>query len=781
MDKDAGKKTAALMTDGFSECGTRYLFRNLHRIDCADFDLSNDWMRLQMDHRGRVIENGFMQPNMTKYAENLRCFYVRDDESGKIWSVPYEPCRVEPDEFLFSIGRNDLQWKITHNGIQIDLRVMIPRNDNIELWTLTATNVSKKPRKLSLYSFLPTGKLGFLAQRAVYDKALQGMALDYFPYYVRYEDYYKVRELRNQVVCASDVKPVAWELCIDDFIGDGSDAVPEQLSKPRLASPTHEWENANERNAGIFQYPMSLAPGKSKTINFMFGPAMDRAEMMRLKRKYLSPGGIDKALKECERFLEQNAPQVRIETPDVEFNHFINHWQSRRSLTIIRAMRHYLAPQGRNAIQDGMGASYVCPETSRKWFLKMWAHQHTNGWLPHGMPFADGVVQPIINTIPHKDINSWGPSALHFYVAETGDFSILDEQVPFGDDPSKTASLYTHICMGLDWLLKDRTPRGLCRIGQGDWNDPLNMAGLKEKGESIWLSEALVLALNTWAEIADYRGEKKTATRYRREAQTLKTRINKYAWNGKWYTRGFDDRAEPFGVPSRKEGKIFINAQSWAIIAGVSDVKQTATCIGAVEKHLDTPAGPMTLAPPFTKMDENIGKLTQKIPGWNENGSVYCHATAFYSYALYVAGEADKGFKVLRSLLPGGGKNTIERCNQLPLYIPNFYRGTAAGRKAGLSSHSPNSGTAAWYYRTAIAMLLGVRADLDALVIDPHLPSHWPGAKVWRRWRGTEFNIEIRKAEKNEKPRVEFDGKVIEGNRVPVQKTGTKHTVLVVK
>lgn len=343
-------------------------------------------------------------------------------------------------------------------------------------------------------------------------------------------------------------------------------------------------------------------------------------------------------------------------------------------------------------------------------------------------------------------------------MAESGDYGILDASVPFADKPQQRATLYDHLNRGLDWLLRDRTRRGLCRIGQGDWNDPLNMAGHQEKGESIWLSEALAYALATWAEIADFRRDQPRARRWRRAAAKLRQAINRYAWDGHWYVRGFTDAGRPFGTRRDREGRIFINSQSWAIISRAATPQRRRRCVRAVEQHLLTPTGPMTLAPAYTRFHGDIGKLTQKIPGWNENGSSYCHAATFYAYALYVALQADKGFAALRGLLPGGGANTIVRAGQVPLYVPNFYRGVAAGRKAGLSSHAPNTGTASWYYRTAITMLCGVRAEPHGLRLDPQLPARWRHVTVWRRWRDAEFTIQIIRDRQLRRPAVTLDG-----------------------
>jgi len=761
----------------FSADGRRYLVRDVHVLDKADADLGNDRMMVHLDHRGRVIQAFFLQPDMTGYSEPLRAFYIKDEDTGEFWSAPYEPVQAELDKFEFSIGLGDLQWTVERDGWRVQLRLVVPRDENVELWTATVTNLTRRQRRVSLCSYMPVGKPGLLAQRSYFD-AQAGIAVhDYFPYYVHFEDLPRLSQLANTIFCSADVRPAGHELSISAFIGEHGLHNPDGVRHPRLNSPAGKYEIANEPATSVLQFRRQLAPGGSFTVNVAFGPARNVADARRLARKYRQRGAIEKAVAQVYRFLAQHAPQVRIATPDADLNHYVNHWLARRSLLMARTLRYTFAPQGRNVIQDAMGGVYTDPAASREWFRRIWAHQHTNGWLPHGMPCAPGVRQPPINSIPHKDINSWGPGAVAFYLHETGDAALLDELVPFADKPAQKVSLYEHIALGIEWLLRDRTKRGLSRIGQGDWNDPLNQAGHHEKGESIWLSQALVAGLEIWAEVAEQRGDTQRARRFRAEAQRTRQAINRLAWDGQWYRRGFTDTGRPFGTQRDREGKVFINSQSWAVISGTATPARARACLRAVEKHLMTPAGPMTLAPSYKQFVPDIGKLTQKIPGWNENGSVYCHAATFYAYALYVAREADRAFANLRALLPGGPRHSIKAAGQIPIYIPNFYRGRDAGPNMGLSSHSPNTGTVSWYYRTVIAMLLGVRAEKNGLRLDPQLPSHWRHAQVWRRWRGAEFDIRIIRTGRN--PEITLDGQPIAGSLIPVQPAGSKHRITV--
>src|ERR1035437_6888512 len=199
--------------------------------------------------------------------------------------------------------------------------------------------------------------------------------------------------------------------------------------------------------------------------------------------------------------------------------------------------------------------------------------------------------------------------------------------------------------------------------------------------------------------------------------------------------------------------------------------------IDSVNRYLMTPSGPMTMAPPFTRMHEDIGKITQKTPGTDENGSVYCHAASFYAYALYQVRRPEEAFQVLRTLLTGAGTTPTTRSQQLPLYLPNHFRGLACGKTAGRSSYHWATGTAAWYYRIAITQLLGVRAECDGLVIDPQLPKKWNEASLTRKFRNATYKIQLKKSRSAKRLTITLDRQPLKTNLIPLQKPNTTHTV----
>jgi cellobionic acid phosphorylase len=301
----------------------------------------------------------------------------------------------------------------------------------------------------------------------------------------------------------------------------------------------------------------------------------------------------------------------------------------------------------------------------------------------------------------------------------------------------------------------------------------MNMAGYKGKGESAWLTEALSYALQCWVPFC----EKKQAARYRRFTESINTLLNKHMWDGSWYARGTSDSGRRFGVKGDREGRIWLNPQSWAILCGAATGTRLERCISAVQRHLETQFGPMTLWPGFTAMREDIGRVTQKHPGVSENGSVYSHAALFYTFALYAAGRADHAFKILRSLLPGPDIATIEQTRHLPLYLPTYFRGGPFEETLGRSSHLPNTGTISWYYRTVVERLFGLRGCPEGLLVEPQLPKHLKKARVQRRFRGAVFNVTYRRSSRVSKTEILLDDKVLATNLIAVPIAGKSYSV----
>ncbi|HEV8493002.1 MAG TPA: NdvB protein, partial [Candidatus Angelobacter sp.] len=383
------------------------------------------------------------------------------------------------------------------------------------------------------------------------------------------------------------------------------------------------------------------------------------------------------------------------------------------------------------------------------------------------------------NQIPHTDHCVWLPVCLQAYLNETDDYSLL--QQPVLDSKGQSRTVFERITEAMRWLLKARDARGLSYIAQGDWCDPMNMVGYKGKGVSGWLSAATAYALRIWAKICRENEQAALAEEFENAAEEVNRAVNQHLWDGRWFGRGITDDNVVFGVSSDKEGRIFLNPQSWTILGGAANEAQQTLMIQAVAEQLETPYGVMLLAPAFSAMREDIGRVTQKFPGSAENGSVYNHAAAFYIYSLYTIGEDDRAYRLLRQMLPGPGAEDYLRRGQLPVFIPNYYRGAwrEQPRTAGRSSQLFNTGTVSWIYRCLVEGLFGVRGSREGLVIRPHLPSHWNEARVLREFRGATFEIEMKQQAGLNETVVTVAGKVLEKQTVTNIKLGKRYQVRV--
>jgi cellobionic acid phosphorylase len=693
-------------------------------------------------HAPNLEARTFMQPEQPYYAHHPgRFFYVKDEQSGIIFSAPYEPVRAKLDRFNFSVGKSDIRWSIEKDGVGVELKLTLASNDVVELWSLQVRNLSDRVRQLSVYPYFPIGYMSWMNQSAQYHAELGGIVASSVTPYQKVADYFRNKDFKDKTFFLTDSTPTAWEASQLAFEGEGGLHHPTGLQQKQLANGDALYETP----AAVLQYRIELAAGGRKDFQFIFGPAKDGAEIVSLQKKYFGSQGFSRAAVEYAEYIAQGKGCLQIQTPDPELDNFVNHWLPRQAFYHGDVNRLTTDPQTRNYLQDNMGMTYIRPEVARAAFLHALSQQEPNGAMPDGILLTEGAELKYINQIPHTDHCVWLPVCLKAYLDETNDYALPREEVKGHKGETRTA--FERITEAMRWLVKARDARGLSYIAQGDWCDPMNMVGYKGKGVSGWLSVASAYALNLWADICSRENETKLEREFRFGAEDLNHAVNKYLWDGNWFARAITDEGTVFGTSHDEEGKIFLNPQSWAILSGAASPEQRQLMLQAVAGYLETPYGAMLVAPPFTKMREDIGRVTQKFPGSAENGSVYNHAAIFYIYSLYTVGESDRAFRLLRQMLPGPELADYIQRGQLPVFVPNYYRGAFREhpRTAGRSSQLFNTGTVAWFYRCLVEGLFGLRGDRKGLLIQPQLPTHWNKAQVTREFRGAIFRVEFRR------------------------------------
>jgi len=695
-------------------------------------------------HAPNLQAKSFMQPEHAYYAHHPgRFVYVKDEDAGQLFSVPYEPVRASADRFVFSVGKADLLWTVEHLGLRVELRLTLPREDVVELWSLKVTNLSGRPRRISITPYFPIGYMSWMNQSGEYRADLGGIVASSVTPYQKVEDYFKNRHLKDKTYFLCEDAPDSWEANQAVFEGEGGLHDPSALQQDCLGNGDARYETP----AAIVQYKLALASNASIERRFLFGPALDDAEIAAMRERYLSAEGFARTARDYAAYIAQGQGVLRIGTPDGQFDNFVNHWLPRQVFYHGDVNRLTTDPQTRNYLQDNMGMCWVQPKVARAAFLTALAQQEPSGAMPDGILLSEGAELKYINQVPHTDHCVWLPVSLQAYLDETADWALLGEVVI--DRSGDKASVAARVGRAMDWLLQERDARGLSFIAQGDWCDPMNMVGYKGRGVSGWLTVAAAYALALWAGICDEVGDAAAARRMREGCAAMNRAANEHLWDGRWFARGITDDDVKFGVKEDREGRIWLNPQAWAILSGAADASQRTAMFDEIEAQLHSPYGVLMFAPPFSAMRDDVGRVTQKHPGSAENGAVYNHAAIFYIFSLYTIGEGERAWRLLRQMLPGPDLADILQRGQLPVFIPNYYRGAHREypRTAGRSSQLFNTGTVSWVVRCLVEGLCGLRGDARGLAIAPQLPSNWDGMQVEREFRGAHFSVAIRRAD----------------------------------
>ncbi len=719
----------------------------------------------------------FMQPEQPHYAHHPGRFcYVKDEQGGTLFSAPHAPVNRAPERFRFDIGAGDAAWTVCVDGIEVELRVALPAEDVAELWTLRVRNTSGRARRLSLYPYFPVGYMSWMNQSGRYCGDLGGIVCDSVTPYQKVEDWFRQRDFMDRTVLLHDRTPDAWEANQAAFEGEGGLNVPDAVVGRELLAGG---DALYETPVAALQYRVALDPGAEEVFRFVFAPARDDDGIRALRQRYLSPHGFEEAAGDAAAHLRRGSGCVEVQTPDPWFDAFANHWLPRQVYYHGDSNRLTTDPQTRNFLQDQMGMAYLRPEVARAAFLLALSQQGADGAMPDGVLLVEGAQLKYINQVPHTDHCVWLPVCLQAYLDETGDGALLDEQV--ADRGGTSESVAERIDRAMDWLLAQRDERGLSYIAQGDWCDPMNMVGWKGRGVSGWLTLASAHALALWSGICARHGRNAQAQAFAAGAEELNAAANTHLWDGDWYARGITDDGVAFGVRADGEGGIYLNPQAWAMLSGAAGAAHRARMVEAVEAELLSPHGVAMLGPPYTGMREDVGRLTQKFPGSAENGAVYNHAAAFWMHALYATGDADRAWSTLRAMLTGPDANECRQRGQLPVFVPNYYRGAwrLHPRTAGRSSQLFNTGTAAWMYRCLVESLLGLRGEGDGLRVAPQLPSHWPGARARRDFRGARFEVEIVRLPGVAARRVLVDGSLLVGEVIAPVEPARRYAVRV--
>jgi cellobiose phosphorylase len=390
-----------------------------------------------------------------------------------------------------------------------------------------------------------------------------------------------------------------------------------------------------------------------------------------------------------------------------------------------------------------LAQAYRKPEWAKEMLYYLASQQMEDGHAVHACWPEDGTLP---QDLTRSDDHIWMVYLAYAIVAESGDLSVLDGEIPFLDKDYKTAvhpsTLWDHLMRGVEFTENHLGEHGLPLILFSDWNDHVGPFGRKGKGETVFVSQQHIYALKQLSELAELRGDTATVERFAKLIAKQEDALAKYAWDGEWYLRGLDDEGKPFGSNAEDYAKIWINTQSWMIIAGSGEREKNIQAMDSVKKHMDTGMGLLINTPGFPA--EESGKANGLPAGYSENGGIFCQANCWAVIAEALLGRGDIAWKYYKQVMP----NEVIKRIGIDSYRGEAYAYSSTmlgpeNEKFGQACVSQVTGTAAWMDVAATQYLLGIRPTVKGLVLDPTIPSDWKGYDVERIYRGCKLNIHV--------------------------------------
>ncbi|MCL2702144.1 MAG: glycosyl transferase [Defluviitaleaceae bacterium] len=708
-----------------------------------------------------------------------RCFYITDGDTDA-WSPSFLPAKTPLDRYKCRHGLGYTVFESTKNGLDAELCSFVPVGENCEINRLILKNDTAEVKTVSVVSALE-----FCLWNAVDDAS--NFQRNFNTGEVEVENcekgciiYHKTeyRERRNHYAYYSVNKPAAgFDTSRESFLGpfNGWDT-PDAVSKNKSGNTiTHGWAPIASHRVEL-----TLKPGESSALVYVLG----YCELPK-DEKWVKPGVINKSpslaqLKRVESGAQVSAALEKlkdywgallsryyVQSGDEKLDRMVNIWnqyQCMVTFNLSRSASYYESGMGRgmgfrDSCQDLLGFVHLVPDRAGARILDIAATQKDDGSCWHQYQPLTKQGNADVGT-GFNDDALWLIAAVHAYICETGDNSILNEPVRFDCKEGTEAPLFEHLRRCAGYTLERLGPHGLPLIGRADWNDCLNLNCFSEEpgesfqttanfesgvAESIFIAGMFVLYGKQYAEICERYGSPAEAAQITAAVNRMEETVKTHGWDGEWFLRAYDAYGNKIGSQSCKDGQIFIEPQGMCVMAGIGlDDGRARKALNSVKERLTTEYGTCLVAPCYSEYRLELGEISSYPPGYKENGSIFCHNNPWVSIAEAAAGNADEAFAIYERICPAyrEDRSEIHRAE------PYVYNQTIAGQEAPTHGEGKNSwltGTAAWTFVNASQYLLGVQPTLDGLRIAPCLPDRFKELSIRRLYRGVVYNITIKR------------------------------------
>jgi cellobiose phosphorylase len=739
-------------------------------------------------------------------------FYIKDEDT--IWSPGWKPCKTELDSYECRHGMNYTTIRGEKNGVSAKVLYFVPLKTWAEVQKLTLTNHSKETKKLKVFSFVEWCLWNAAADMENFQRNFSTGEVEIQDSVIYHKTEYKER--RDHYAYYSVNTPIqGYDTDRESFFGlyNGFDE-PQVVAegKPRNTE-AHGWSPIASHYIEV-----ELKPGESKDFIYVLGYVENKEEekweskntINKKKAKetiarFDTSAKVDAALSDLRKYWDDLLSIYSVDSGDEKLDRMVNIWnqyQCMITFNFSRSASFFESGIGRgmgfrDSNQDLIGFVHQIPERARERIIDIASTQFPDGGCYHqyqpltkrgnndiGGGFNDDPMWLILGTVS--------------YIKESGDFGILDEMVPFDNDPSVARSLFDHLTVSFDHVVNNLGPHGLPLIGRADWNDCLNLNCFSNdpnesfqttenktegsKAESLMIAGLFVIYGRDYADLCKKLGKKDEAARAEKHVDAMIASVKKYGWDGDWFIRAYDYYGRKIGSNENEEGKIFIESNGWCTMAGIGKEEGLVTkALDAVKERLDTKFGIVLNNPAFTKYYIEYGEISSYPAGYKENAGIFCHNNPWIMIGETVVGNGDRAWDYYQKICP----SYLEEISDLHKTEPYVYAQMVAGKdsfKPGEAKNSWLTGTASWNFYAISQFILGIKPDYDGLVIDPCIPAKWKGFTITRKFRGTTYRIEISNSDGKMKgvKEVFVDSKLHSTNVIPVFGDGKVHVVKVI-
>lgn len=703
--------------------------KNTAGYEINTFDLPTAWeyiyenkdILLKIDQFGPVYAQAnppgdimlFKREQHQKFSPWFVNIITEEDERFTNFLKPYNNIIV-PEDVKIEYLPECAKYSFTYKGLRITTEIFIPNKGIKIVYKFKVKNIGNKNRYVKVRpQLVPYLNDAVIAPWDKYDWYLDTKCEknEYITFKSELLNASGASDKRRCAYYVSEIKDLkAHEISLEKYSGFGDIPNPDMnyTSEERIYAYPPVY---------ALSYDWTLAPDEEKELTQVYSLDNDNIDYFN-NEYYLEKKAARKEV--FDKLFAKN----KIKTGDEDFDYYANYWIPLQMNWVASLDRGW--PTGmrgsRDSAQDYTALLYTDTEACKKIILTMLECQRSDGWFPrqysakgkHGKHDLRG----------HVDGGAFFVEFMWKYLAHTHDFDVLNLKIEWLDKDNESTVL-EHLIQAVEYYIKDENigEHGLCKIREGDWLDAVNRAGLEGRGESVTVSEQMVMGLKYLADILKHINYVGDAKKYLDFAEKLKENINKYAFNGKFYNGCFNDdgkwifsECDPDG-----EGRIYGVSNYYAIISGVADKDKYENILNAAES-LKCDMGYRLFYPPLgEKPIEKVGRIASgDAPEFmGENANVYNHGSqGFLARALSVMGEEEKLLDVLKWITPyDQTKHPTEKTFTPPYAIVNCYQQLPEFHHRGLMCFL--TGSVAMAMRGVYEWLLGIKPTLDGLKIEP--------------------------------------------------------------